>query len=304
MITVAEERSFSKAAKKLYIAQPSLSQSIGSMEEEYGVKLFDRSTTPLTLTYAGELFLESAKSMLDIEKELRMKMYDITGNRRGRIAIGMSVIWGMQLIPAIFPAFRHEYQNVELKLVENSREKLTQLLLDGSLDMIVSNQYQTEHNLKYIKVYEDEVLLAVPSSHKLASKFLHNERLPEIDLYDFRDEPFILSNPGQGLRKSADEVFDQYGIRPNIILETQNVETALSLVSKGMGCTFILESVIKLIKPNDPISCMRLNRGIFKHSMNICYRENMYLSKPMLRLIELIQEGFSDSDFKERQRLD
>jgi Transcriptional regulator len=293
ILTLAEEKNFSKAAKRLYISQPSLSQYINNIEEETGVKLFDRSTVPLIPTYAGEKYLAAAQEILNIENRLQRELEEITGNMRGRVTIGMSLLWGRLLLPDLFPLFKNEFPNVELKVIENTRVKLMEILLEGKADLIISNQPASHQNLTNIKVFEDEILLASPYPNKNNVSPAGINNIPKMNLEDIKDEPFILLSPEQGLRKSADEIFSLYGIKPKIIFETKNVETALNLTSKGIGFTFILGSIVRYMKPDQEISCYGFDKGSYKHTMYICYRQNMYMSKPVSRLLHIIQDIFS-----------
>jgi DNA-binding transcriptional LysR family regulator len=297
VLTVAEEKSFSKAAKKLYIAQPSLSQYISAIEQDVGSKLFNRSTIPLSLTYAGERFLAAAKRILTIEKNLQRELEDIAGNNRGRINIGITLHWGRYIFPAVFSSFKREFPGIEIQLLERTGNQLTELVLDGKVDLILCNQsHQTEMNdaLEYIQVYEDDVVLVAPFSHEtIDTTAVVAKKRPEINLETIKNEPFILLTPEQGLRKVADYICHMYKITPNILLETQNLETALSLASEGMGFTFIPASFIQYIKPQCQAMCFGFDKGSFKHIMSICYRKDLYLSKPLLYFIQLIQGHFS-----------
>ncbi|OBZ14743.1 hypothetical protein A8L34_12600 [Bacillus sp. FJAT-27264] len=294
VLTVAEERSFSKAAKKLYVAQPSLSQRIHSIEEEIGAKLFDRSTVPLTLTYAGERYVTAAKELLNIEKNLQLEIDDIGENKQGRITLGISSLWGQWILPIVFPEFKKKFPNMELEIFEGTFEKLNISLMEGKTDLIVSSQLEPQQPLIYIHVLEDELLLASPSPVSIIHPTYSGvNSLPTVNLQKLSTQDFILLTPEQGLRKTTDQIFKWYGINPNIILETKNIQTALKLTAKGIGHTIILESNIKYFTLENDVSYYRFDRGNFKHKMYICYRKNSYLSKALIELINIIIQAFS-----------
>ena len=124
MIMVAEEKSFSRAAEKLFIAQPYLSQYIQKIEKEIGVKLFDRSCTPLKLTYAGEQFAKKARQILQLDSNLLQQMKDFTEERRGQITLGISPVRGAYILPIVLPAFRDRFPQVEISLYEGTSANL------------------------------------------------------------------------------------------------------------------------------------------------------------------------------------
>lgn len=119
-LKVAEERNFSRAAEKLHIAQPSLSQQILKLEKELDVSLFDRTTNSVELTYAGERFTEAAGRILDLTEQLKNEMRDISDVKKGKLVIGSMPMTGAHLLPIILPAFQAKYPGIEIHLVEET----------------------------------------------------------------------------------------------------------------------------------------------------------------------------------------
>ncbi len=114
VLTVAEVQSISKAAAILYISQPSLSHVISNLEMELGIQIFNRTTTPISLTYAGERFVETAKEILNMNNKLKKEFSDISNARKGKIAIGIPSLRGSFMLPHILPVFHKEYPGIEL----------------------------------------------------------------------------------------------------------------------------------------------------------------------------------------------
>ncbi|MEN6314888.1 MAG: LysR family transcriptional regulator, partial [Clostridiaceae bacterium] len=137
MLKVAEEKSFSKAAKKLYISQPSLSQYISNVEQQLGVRLFDRTTNPLTLTYAGELYEETAKNILYLKDQLLSQMDDIANLQRGHITIGISPFRSTYFLPTILPLFKKNYPGIDVSLAEGTMAELLELAINGATDFSI-----------------------------------------------------------------------------------------------------------------------------------------------------------------------
>ena len=113
-LQIAEERNFSRAAEKLHIAQPSLSQQLSKLEKEIGVLLFQRTTNSVDMTYAGEVFMERAQKILDSLEQLKKEMADISQTRTGKVTIGTMPITGSHLLPHVLPLFHKKYPDIEL----------------------------------------------------------------------------------------------------------------------------------------------------------------------------------------------
>ena len=131
IVAVAEERSFSKAAQVLFVSQSSLSKYILQVEKTMGVKLFDRNTVPLKITFAGELFLEKARQILDLERQLKQQMEDIANVNFGRITIGVSPYIGSYIMPYILPRFYEKYPKVTVILLEKNILELERMAYNG-----------------------------------------------------------------------------------------------------------------------------------------------------------------------------
>jgi len=134
--SIAKEGNLTAAAQRLFISQPSLSGMLAHMEEELGVKLFDRSVTPMMLTYAGEQFVKSAEEILAIYYDLQHRMDDISDAYIGRLNVGCGPRLSPYLIPKILPQFMKRYPDVQINLFEYARQLLEQRLASGNLDLV------------------------------------------------------------------------------------------------------------------------------------------------------------------------
>ena len=135
-LVAAEELNFTKAAKKLFISQQSLSNHISNMEKEFDVILFNR-TTPLTLTYAGQALKTKARQMLELRDETYRELADIKDFSVGQLTLGLSHTRGRVILPEILPVFKERYPNIDLKLVEGNSSELADDLLHGNIDLII-----------------------------------------------------------------------------------------------------------------------------------------------------------------------
>jgi DNA-binding transcriptional LysR family regulator len=284
VLTVAEEKSFSRAAEKLFISQPSLSQQILQAEKDIGVRFFNRDVIPLTLTYAGERYIAAARDFSLLEDRLHREMEDIAGNISGRIVVGASATRGTYIIPRLFAAFKKEYPQVELMLREGSNDLLLALVRDGQADFAFAGN--ADQNFEIFRLGDDRVLLAAPAGHSGIKKYAARKQ-KALDLRLFREEPFILLHRGQALRTITDRIFADYELSPVIAHETRNFDMAYRITLYGLGLTFVTSAVQSTSKD---IVCFNLDRGVYPYPLLLVSRKNMYFSRPMQRFIALSQE--------------
>ncbi|MFR3730292.1 LysR family transcriptional regulator [Lacrimispora sp.] len=241
-LAVAEELNITRAAKRLYISQQSLSNHISNMEKEFGVQLFNR-TMPLTLTYAGRSLKHRAKQLLDLKDETYRELADIKDFTIGQLSIGISHTRGRFLLPAILPAYREKFPNIELHLVEGNSSELSTALIHGEIDLMIDLLPFKAENVETIPICEEEILLVVPDQI-LDTHFpgkqedIKRELKLNPDIQLLKDCPYLLIHKGNRVRTIADEIFEDAQLSPAILLETENIETVLALAAKGMGITF------------------------------------------------------------------
>jgi DNA-binding transcriptional LysR family regulator len=282
ILKVAEERSFSMAAQKLFIAQPSLSQYIQKIELQLGVQLFDRSSTPLKLTYAGELYIETAKRILDLKDQLYQQIDDIANIKKGRVTIGLSPFRTTYIMPKVLPFFHHKFPGIEIVLVEGPSKELENLALKGTTDITIMTSPIQQNLFDFETIISEEVLVAIPPNHAIQKridfKTINKSTYPLIQLKELRDEPFILLKKDQKLHKIATFLCEQAGFSPRIILESESIEAAHALVTAGMGITFVPETLTTFHKTSaHPLYCS-LDKLRPTRDLVIAYRKGRYLS--------------------------
>ncbi|MCA0754357.1 LysR family transcriptional regulator [Paenibacillus sp. N4] len=233
VIQIAHEKNFSRAAEKLHIAQPSLSQQLSKLEQEIGVLLFRRTTNSVELTQAGQVFVDKSQAILDAVEQLKQEMDDMAQMRRGRLVVGTLPITGSHILPFVLPVFGAQYPQIEVVLVEDTTAKLEQLTASGGTDLCLLSLPLIDHSLSYEPFMEEEICLAVSPQHPLAG------REGAVDIADLQEEPFIGLKRGQGFRQITVELCEQAGFTPQIVFESSNMETIQSLVAGGMGIAFV-----------------------------------------------------------------
>ncbi|SET50688.1 LysR family transcriptional regulator [Paenibacillus sp. NFR01] len=282
-LQIAAERNFSRAADKLHIAQPSLSQQLSKLEQELGVMLFQRNTSSVELTYAGQKFIEQAGVIMSAVEMLRQEMADISQLRTGRVVVGSMPITGAHLLPHVLPAFKKNYADVEITLLEDSSMNLEKLTASGQTDLSLLSLPLEIPNLSYEVLGDERIDLAVPPEHPLAARFGTGIRT---SLAELKDEPFIVLKEGQGFRKMTMDLCREAGFVPRIVFESNNMETVQSLVATGMGVTLTPHFIARAPRSEFVPVYLPLAEPVPSRTLVIAYRRGRYLSKAANAFIE------------------
>lgn len=282
-IQIAIERNFSRAAEKLHIAQPSLSQQLSKLEKEIGVLLFQRSTNSVELTHAGSLFVEKSQKILDMVEQLKKEMEDISQMKKGRLVVGSMPITGSTILPFVVPVFKAAYPDIEISLVEETSVNLETLTMNGQTDISLLSLPLREESLIYETLLEEEIVLAVPPRHPLT------QAIEPISISQLEKEAFIALKKGQGFRKLTLDLCQNAGIVPNIVFESSNMETVQSLVAAGMGIAFVPYLISK--RNFSELSPVHLTlEGRPTRTLVIAYRKGRYLSKAAEAFVSTMKE--------------
>lgn len=303
-LTAAEELNFTKAAKKLFISQQSLSSHISKLENDLGVELFNR-TVPLTLTPAGKSLVKNAARILDLKEQSVKELSDIKDFKRGDLFIGASHTRGRAFLPEILPYYNEKFPNINLHLLEGNSRELDAALLKGDVDLIIGMLPFNVENVEIVPLCNEEVLMVVPDNI-LVKYFPNNykevkQKLEkDMDITLLKDCPFLMVNAKNRVRIIADEMFNEKEIKPNIILETESIETVLALSVKGMGITFYPKTLMNnkdLIFDKNTITGVNLYHLKYNKThgtLAIGYQKNRYVSQALKEFIELAKDKYGN----------
>ncbi|MCL2898167.1 LysR family transcriptional regulator [Brenneria tiliae] len=293
VLMVAEEKSFSNAAQRLFITQPSLSQSIARIEESLGVRLFDRSRKPLMLTFAGKKFLEMAYQVLNYEKQLHKKMKDIADLKSGNITVGVSQFRGKYFFPKVLPVFYDKYPGITVSIYENNASKLESAVLTGDIDFCVEILPVKNNDLTYSLINKERHLIVLPRDHPVNNKYSVNSSVgsyPSINLVDLQNESFIYLLPDSQSRIQLTNFFKKQKFTPKAIIEVRSMETAHALAVAGIGVAFVSEVIIPYCNPEFRGKYYILN-GCEPDQLQVgfVYRKNAYLSKDVFSFFSTVK---------------
>ena len=240
-ITVAHERSFTKAAEQLHITQQTLSAHIASVEKELGCQLFLRNV-PLKLTHAGEVFLKYATDFQQKYSTMQKEFQDITKNTKGILRIGIGYTRGRAIMPLLIDEFQKIYPLIQIDLIEDSNEMLQKYLLDREIDLAIASFPDTIPGIELYPFYNEEVVLLI--SNMLLKK-LYGDRLDEVvneissgNLEVLQDCPFVLGTPDGVTGRISRYFIRQAKLNPIVKAQSDNMETLLALCRRGVGACF------------------------------------------------------------------
>ena len=242
-VTVVTERHFTRAAKKLGIAQPPLSQQIRRLEDEIGTRLLFRSASGVTLTPAGEAFLPHAEAALREAERGRLDARRVSHGDLGTIRIGFTSAASLNpLVPGAISSFRQAYPDVELRLVVHASTPLLAQLTQDLLDLAFVRPTPAERQgLRAIPLPDERLWIALPTRHPLAAR-------KRLRLAELRNEPFILYPRANGsvLYDAIIAACQAAGFSPKVVQEGPQIASIVSLVAAGVGVTLVPQSVCQL----------------------------------------------------------
>ncbi len=304
---VYKERSFSVAAKNLFVSQPALSASIKKAEERLGFLIFDRSTSPITITQEGQIYIDSLEKIKRIHEETLTKLSDIGKLKYGHIAVCGENFVASLIMPKIILEFSKRYPGINIQLYEFNPSDLRDLILNEKADLLIAHDFNP--NLFDCEpLFNEMLLLGVPSSFAindtltqyqitrediLEGKHLR-EDCPTVDINVFKEEPFILLKKSNDTYKRAKALFDEQNFTPkNVILYLDQHLTSHNLACSGLGIVFVSDEVIKLSK-RQGITLYKIKGSSLHRTMHIGYKKNRYMSKAMIEFINIAKEVYKN----------
>ena len=291
IIAIAEEKNISRAADKLYMSQPTLSQYLLKLEQDIGVCLFNRIKNALTLTYAGEIYVQAAKEILNTKKQTSNIIEDIIDYKKGHIIIGVAPDRGATILPSVIPKFLEKYPGIKIDLVEENAKQLETLTLQGHIDFTIAVYYAQEIQLDYEFLCSEEIILAVPKSHRLAHLAANAipGKKPVVDLLLFKDDPFVLMKHGTKIRQITDNIFKDAGFSPNIILESGSINTIQYMAANNAALSILPEKFFNYPAIGDNLVYFSINPEKYYWPIIATFRKNNYLTRAAKDFISILK---------------
>lgn len=234
--TIAECGSITAAAKKLFVSQPSLSQMLRQIEQEIGLPVFDRSTSPLRLTYAGEKYLHAAERMLAANAELESQLREIRQEHSGRLRLGISVTRAMQVMPLVLPIFAEQYPNVSLEMTESGSATLEQLLQAGEIDLALAALESTSTAMAYQLIEKETIGILAGRDSAIARRLVSGT---PVTLAGAEGDSFVCLTKSHSARIIQDKLFRRWNFTPHMLLETDSLEVGRRVALETGSCMIL-----------------------------------------------------------------
>jgi LysR family transcriptional regulator, hydrogen peroxide-inducible genes activator len=237
-VAVADEGSFSRAAAKVRVAQPSLSQQIRKLEAEVGQPLFDRLPRSVVLTEAGRCLLDYARQILASIGDARRCVDELKGKIAGDVAVGAIPTIAPYVLPELVVTFQKHYPDVTLHIVEDVTEGISRRVEGGELDVALASTCQRSPTLRVELLGKEPLLGLVPKDHPLAKKTL-------IEFDDLKSQRFLLLHEMHCLSQQVHHLLESRRLRPEIALAGSQLSTIANMVAAGIGLSIVPQMMVK-----------------------------------------------------------
>lgn len=289
-IVLSEVRNFSQAAERLGVSQPTFSKQIIALENELGIKLFDRNKSSLELTPAGEYFIGKAREMLYAEDQVYKTLEQFQSGENGRLVIGVTPFRSMSLMPELVKKVKARYPGVKVVLHEANAMQLRKDAAEGKCDFVILNLPVDDSLLEVTPIEPDTLVLAVPDS--LASKLEQPDIKSgeTIELAQAKDLPFVTLGPGQELRQLLDKLCAASGFYPNITAEVVGITTAWAMARAGVGAVLLPLQLAEMENTDESLRLYPLKKGLYSRQPAVVTRRGQYISEYAAFAMELLKK--------------
>lgn len=234
---VSRYHSITQAASKLYVTQPAISNAIRELEKEFSISLFTRTKNHLTLTTEGEIFYKKSSDLLQQINQTSQEFHDL-GMRISPLRIGIPPLLSIIFFPDMLVSFREKNPLIPVELFEYGSIRATSLVQDDTLDLaLVNMHFPDSSNVNSFRILTDHLVFCVSKDHPLAHK-------KEISVAELDGEPLILYNTDSVQNQTLFSLFDQFKIKPNIILHTSQLYTIKNFILGHLGGAILYSSVL------------------------------------------------------------
>jgi len=280
-VKIVDLKSFSKAAKVVFLAQASVSERIATLEKMVGVRLLDRLGREITPTKAGELLYKHAVLLLDMKKTACLEMQEFMGVKRGNIVLGGSTIPGEYILPRILGLFCREYPSVSVNLSVADSVSIETRVSDGGLELGVIGSKTTKKSLVCQELWADELVLAIPAKHRWAGR-------KTISLEALFEEPFIFRESGSGTFKIFDKYLRANGTRGlNSLKAVARLGTSTAVkegIKAGLGVSILSSRALETELDSGVLKTLKVE-NLRMHRSFYLIRDRRRIASPLNRAL-------------------
>jgi len=285
LITVAREKSFSRAADVLGRTQPAVSQSIRRLEKELGETLFDRSSKDGTLTAAGSIMVEYARQILNLRENAAVAVEELRNVQFGKITLSANEHTVFAVLPLI-AEFQRRHPLVKIEVRRGVASRIPDEITSRDVELGVLSFKPKDPGIVSVNIGSDELILIASPKHQFASK-------KQVAISELANESFIAHNARSPYRRHVIEAFDRHNVKLNIAVELPSLEAIKRLVESGVGIALVPKLTAMPEIKTGRLCGVTVNELKLNRKLNIVYRKNAVLSHAAREFIALSNEMLS-----------
>lgn len=287
------EKSFSKAAAKLFVSQPALSATIKKVEEKIGLPIFDRSTNPIQLTQAGEYYIKSIEKIMEIWQDMESYFSTLLEEKKGMINVGGAAFFCAHVLPTIIQEFQEKYPGYRVNLLEANSNDLTEHLQSGALDLSLDVDALDTKIFSAHVWGEEHIILAVPSSYEINHRLKEyritfegicnnrylDQKHPRVNLKHFENEPFLLLKKGNDMYRRGLKMCRNAGFTPKSTMYFDQLLTSYYVARDGKGVAFIRAGIAHHAEPTNKLFFYKIDDKNSVRNIMLYYKKSAPLSR-------------------------
>lgn len=301
---VYQEESFTKAAERLFISQPALSAMVKKAENSIGAEIFNRSTTPISLTKEGEEYIFYIEKLMQVYKEMDDYFELNAKNVANTIRVGGTAFFCSYMFPPVIEKFKKEYPTTNFTFLEATNTELAERLAKGQLDLFIEVDEINKSGIKRFSWGTEEILLAVPkdcevnniigefalTEDDLKEKLHKGNVVKRVSIDYFKNQRFVLMKEGNDSYSRAIEICRNEGFEPNVFMKVDTLMTASLLASEGYGVTFVRDELPNSIYLNNKLVFYRIEDSLSSRDIYVYHQENKNVKLIVKRFISFMKE--------------
>ena len=302
---VYKEKSFSAAAKNLYVSQPALSSAIKKIEARFGITIFDRSSQPITLTDEGKVYIEAIERIRAIKNGLETRLADISKLKTGHITVSGENYISSFIYPKIIIEFMEKYGGIDIEMVESNSHDLQNKLLDEEADLLIDYKFDPQLYDTY-PITTEHVLLCVPKKLEInerlkdctmtASDIKNGKHLkndcPVVDLKEFENETFVILKKGNYSHRHSMRLCEEAGFTPRVKIYPDQLITSYNMSRAGMGISMIPDLLVYSSPETGRCVYYKMSNTSSLRTLSLGFKKNRYMSRAVEAFIKTALEVY------------
>ena len=298
-LAIVENGGLTRAAESLFISQPSLSKYLSRLERNLGIELFDHSSSPLKLSFAGQRYYEYIKRIQALDRQFQDELTSIRNDESGEIRIGIAQWRGSIVLPVLVPAFQKRYPHVNIVVMEGRAVQVETALLQGKVDLCLMNLPSNFPNQTTVDMIMNERLLLVGNrNHPIVQQAIRT--LPvsssgyrNLNIRFLENEHFIFLKPGQNLTQEVERLFASQSLVPKSSWSTENMSTAINMVSNSLSFTIMPEAGARFSFYPNNLEFFSINQPEYIWSFAAVYRKDFVLNHHIHVLLDTLKDLYA-----------